>query len=331
MGEGYQSGPQGITPTYNPPMPTAFVFPGQGSQSVGMMAALAAQFPVVRATFDEASAVFGDDLWALASQGPAERLALTEITQPVMLVAGVATYRAWLAAGGTAPEVVAGHSLGEFSALVAAGAIDFPSAVSLVRFRGEAMRDAVPAGEGGMAAIIGLDDADVEAACAEAAQGEVAEAVNFNAPMQVVIAGHAAALTRANAAAKARGAKRALSLPISVPCHSSLMRGAALRLREQLARVSFKAPSIRFVSSVDASDYSQPAAIADLLYRQLASPVRWVATVQSLLAGGVDRIVECGPGKVLTGLNRRIDKSGTTQCLALEDPAALTDALGARS
>lgn len=289
-------------------MTVAFVFPGQGSQSVGMMAELAAAHPEVEASFAEASTVLGYDLWALAQSGPAERLALTEVTQPVMLVAGVATYRIWRKSG-RAPQWVAGHSLGEFSALVAAGVLDFAEAVDVVRFRGEVMRDAVKAGEGGMAAILGLDDAAIEAACVQAAQGEVAEAVNFNAPGQVVIAGHLSALARAIDAAKALGAKRALPLPISVPCHSSLMRPAAEKLRERLATVRFAAPQLRFLSSVDAREYREPEALRDLLYRQLASPVRWVATVQALIAGGVTQFVECGPGKVLAGLQRRIDRS----------------------
>lgn len=308
-------------------MSVAFVFPGQGSQSVGMMADLASVDPVVRATFDGASTVLGFDLWKLSQEGPGEQLALTEITQPVMLVAGVATWRVWQNRGGARPEWVAGHSLGEFSALVAAGVLRFEDAVALVRYRGEVMRDAVPSGQGGMAAILGLADGDVEAACAEAAQGEVAEAVNYNGPGQVVIAGHSGALQRAMDAAKARGAKRALPLPISVPCHSSLMRPAAEKLRERLRSVSVSAPSIRFMSSVDASEYSDPTAIVDLLYRQLASPVRWVATIQGLVGLGVDRLVECGPGKVLTGLNRRINKSPSLSCLALEDVASLDSAL----
>lgn len=308
-------------------MSVAFVFPGQGSQSVGMMADLARLDPVVRETFDGASTVLGFDLWTLSQDGPGEQLALTEITQPVMLVAGVATWRVWQNRGGARPEWVAGHSLGEFSALVAAGVLRFEDAVALVRYRGEVMRDAVPSGRGGMAAILGLADGDVEAACTEAAQGEVAEAVNYNGPGQVVIAGHSGALQRAMDAAKARGAKRALPLPISVPCHSSLMRPAAEKLRERLRSVSVSAPSIRFMSSVDASEYSDPSAIVDLLYRQLASPVRWVATIQGLVGLGVDRLIECGPGKVLTGLNRRIDKSPSLSCLALEDVASLDSAL----
>jgi [acyl-carrier-protein] S-malonyltransferase len=308
-------------------MSLAFVFPGQGSQSVGMMANLASVDPVVRETFDGASAVLGFDLWKLSQEGSGEQLALTEITQPVMLVAGVATWRVWQNRRGARPEWVAGHSLGEFSALVAAGVLRFEDAVALVRYRGEVMRDAVPSGQGGMAAILGLSDHDVEAACAEGAQGEVAEAVNYNGPGQVVIAGHSGALQRAMDAAKSRGAKRALPLPISVPCHSSLMRPAAEKLRERLRSVSVAAPTIRFMSSVDATEYSDPTAIVDLLYRQLASPVRWGATIQGLVGLGVDRLVECGPGKVLTGLNRRIDKSPSLSCLALEDVASFDSAL----
>jgi [acyl-carrier-protein] S-malonyltransferase len=304
-------------------MSRAFVFPGQGSQSVGMMAAWGGTHPVVRKTFDSASEVLGYDLWTLAQEGPAERLALTEITQPVMLVAGVATFRAWRAADGWMPEWVAGHSLGEFTALVAAGTLGFEDAVDLVRVRGELMRDAVPDGQGGMAAVLGLDDADMESVCAAAGQGEVVEAVNFNAPGQVVIAGHRTALERAIEGAKARGAKRALPLPISVPCHSSLMRPAAERLRARLATSVFAAPRCRFVSSVDATEYRDPEAIRDLLYRQLASPVRWVATVRAMVASGVTTFVECGPGKVLAGLHRRIDKTPGVAATALEEPASL--------
>ena len=295
------------------------MFPGQGSQSVGMMSDLAASYPQVRESFDTASKVLGFDLWDLAQQGPAEQLALTEITQPLMLVAGVATWRVWRAVGGANPTWVAGHSLGEFTALVAAGVLDFSEALELVRFRGEVMRDAVPDGQGGMAAIIGLDDAALIEACREAAGDQVAEAVNFNAPGQVVIAGHAEALRRAIDAAKARGAKRALPLPISVPCHSSLMQPAAERLRERLRTCRLSLPSIRFLSSVDATEYRDPESIRDLLYRQLASPVRWVATVEALVALGVTHFVECGPGKVLAGLTRRIDKRPELQIKALEN------------
>lgn len=299
-------------------MSSVFLFPGQGSQSVGMMSDLAANHPQVRESFDTASKVLGFDLWELSQQGPAERLALTEITQPLMLVAGVATWRVWRAVGGADPTWVAGHSLGEFTALVAAGVLEFSEAVDLVRFRGEVMRDAVPDGQGGMAAIIGLNDATLIDACREAAGDQVAEAVNFNAPGQVVIAGHAEALRRAIEVAKARGAKRALPLPISVPCHSSLMRPAAERLRERLRSCTLAAPSIRFLSSVDATEYRDPESIRDLLYRQLASPVRWVSTIEALVGLGVTQFVECGPGKVLAGLTRRIDKRPELQIAALE-------------
>jgi len=309
-------------------MTTAFVFPGQGSQSVGMLADLASHHPEVAATFAEASAILGYDLWALAEQGPAERLALTEITQPLMLVAGVATWRVWLQRGGPEPEWVAGHSLGEFTALVAAGALEFTDAVDLVRFRGEVMRDAVPDGVGGMAAVLGLDDAALSEACSAAAQGEVVEPVNFNAPGQVVIAGHRSALARAIEIAKQQGAKRALPLPISVPCHSTLMKPAAEQLRVRLQRSPINAPRLRFMSSVDATPYADAEAIRELLYRQLASPVRWVGTVEQLVAQGVTRFVECGPGKVLAGLVRRIDKNPSLSIAALETVAAIDAAKG---
>jgi len=303
-------------------MSVAFVFPGQGSQSVGMMASWA-QTPIVRETFDVASSVLGYDLWRLAQDGPAEDLARTENTQPLMLVAGVATWRAWCAASRVRPAWVAGPSLGEFSALVAAGSLDFSTAVELVRYRGEFMRDAVPNGEGGMAAILGLSDADTVSACQEAAEHEVVEAVNFNAPNQVVIAGHRTALERANQVAKRLGAKRAVMLPISVPCHSSLMQPAATQLRDRLAEVLFRPTQLRFISSVDAQEYQEPEAIRDLLYRQLASPVRWVATMETLAAHGVSVTVECGPGKVLLGLQRRIHRSPEQTVHALEDAPGL--------
>jgi [acyl-carrier-protein] S-malonyltransferase len=304
-------------------MSVAFVFPGQGSQSVGMMASWA-ETAVVRETFAEASAVLGYDLWALAEQGPSEQLALTEITQPLMLVAGVACWRAWSATTELIPRWVAGHSLGEFTALVAAGTMDFREAVDIVRFRGEVMRDAVPAGEGGMAAVLGLSDEEVIQACVQAAQGEIVEAVNFNAPSQVVIAGHRTALQRAAEIAKSMGAKRALMLPISVPCHSSLMQGAAEQLRERLANVLLRAPSIRFMSSVDAKEYQEPESIRDLLYRQLASPVRWVRTMEALMETEVSVTVECGPGKVLVGLQKRIDRSAERMVYALDDAASMS-------
>jgi [acyl-carrier-protein] S-malonyltransferase len=310
-------------------MTLACVFPGQGSQSVGMLAELAAHHPVVQHTFAEASAALGYDLWQLVAAGPAEHLDLTECTQPAMLVAGVATWRLWAAQGGARPAFVSGHSLGEFTALVCAEAMDFAAAVMLVRDRGRYMQSAVPAGGGGMAAILGLEDAEAEAVCAEAAHGEVVEAVNYNSPGQVVIAGQAAAVERALAAALARGAKRALLLPVSVPAHSSLMQGAAAQLQARLAGLAISRPRIEYLSAVDAQVHRDPEEIRALLVRQLASPVRWSAAVAALTAHGVQVIVECGPGKVLTSLNRRIERRRDTNCLAIEDQASLRSALEA--
>ncbi|MBS0377006.1 MAG: ACP S-malonyltransferase [Proteobacteria bacterium] len=301
----------------------AFVFPGQGSQSVGMLAELAQAQPVVRATFGEASQVLGYDLWQLVSAGPAESLNATERTQPAMLAAGVAAWRVWQARGGGVPQVVSGHSLGEFTALVCAGALDFAAAIDLVRFRGQAMQEAVPAGTGAMAAILGLEDAAVEAACAQAAQGGVVEPANFNSPGQVVIAGESAAVARAIEAAKAAGAKRAVLLPVSVPSHSSLMLQAAERLRERLARLEVASPGIRYVSAVDATEHERPDDIRALLVRQLSSPVRWSQTLKALATPDVHQVIECGPGKVLTGLNKRIEKREGLSYLALEDPASI--------
>jgi len=309
-------------------MSFAFVFPGQGSQSVGMLGALSAAQPAVQATFAQASEVLGYDLWRLTSAGPAEDLNATERTQPAMLAAGVATWRTWQARGGALPALVSGHSLGEFTALVCAGALDFAPAIALVRCRGELMQAAVPAGSGAMAAILGLDDAAVEAACREAAQGEVVEPANYNSPGQVVIAGAAAAVQRAIGAAKARGAKRAVLLPVSVPSHSSLMQGAAVRLQERLAALEVRVPKIRYVSAVDARPHEDPQEIRALLVRQLSSPVRWSQTL-SALSAGLAQVIECGPGKVLTGLNRRIEKRADLTFLALEDPASLDAALAA--
>jgi [acyl-carrier-protein] S-malonyltransferase len=315
-------------------MAFAFVFPGQGSQSVGMLSALAAADPIVRSTFDEASSALGYDLWQLVQEGPEEKLNTTERTQPAMLAAGIATWRLWQKRGGGQPSGVAGHSLGEFTALVSAGALEFPAAIDLVRFRGQVMQEAVPAGTGAMAAILGLEEPDVVAACQEAAQGSVVEAVNFNAPGQIVIAGEAAAVQRAIELLKARGAKRAVALPVSVPSHSSLMKPAAARLSEKLRSVSIKAPQIRYVSAVDGVAYADPEAIRALLGRQLASPVRWPETVRALLADGpagdgVRQLVECGPGKVLMGLNKRIERRPDLQLLALDDVASLDAALAA--
>jgi [acyl-carrier-protein] S-malonyltransferase len=310
-------------------MSFAFVFPGQGSQSVGMLAGLSGVDPVVRATFDEASTALGYDLWSLVQEGPAERLNPTEVTQPAMLAAGIATARLWSHRGGGEPAVVAGHSLGEFTALVAAGALDFSTAVALVKFRGQVMQEAVPAGVGAMAAIIGLQDADVEAVCREAAQGGVVEAVNFNSPGQIVIAGEAAAVQRAMEAAKAKGAKRALPLAVSVPSHSSLMNAAAERLAQRLADVEIRAPRIRYISAVDAVAHTEPADIRKLLGTQLARPVRWQETVRAIAATGISQLIECGPGKVLLGLNKRAEGVTGVTFAALEDPASLDAALAA--
>jgi [acyl-carrier-protein] S-malonyltransferase len=310
-------------------MPFAFVFAGQGSQSVGMLGALAALYPTVRSTFDEASAVLGYDLWKLVSEGPEESLNATERTQPAMLAAGVAVWRTWRARGGTLPTRLAGHSLGEFTALTCAGTLDFPAAVELVRFRGQVMQEAVPPGTGAMAAILGLDDEAVLAVCRETARGAVVEPVNFNSPGQVVIAGEAGAVARAIEAAKTRGAKRAVMLPVSVPSHSSLMRGAGERLRERLNALEVRPPSIRYLSAVDAREHEQPQDLRELLVRQLSSPVRWTDTLRAVCAGDIALVGECGPGKVLTGLNRRIEKRSGLTFLALEDPPSFDAALAA--
>lgn len=314
-------------------MPFAFVFPGQGSQSVGMLAAHAAAEPLVRATFDEASKVLGYDLWQLSQEGPQERLNLTEVTQPALLVAGIAVLRLWAKRGGEEPTAVSGHSLGEFTALVAAGALDFSTAIDVVKFRGQVMQEAVPQGTGLMAAVLGLPDAEVEAACKEAAQGAVVEAVNYNSAGQVVIAGETEAVKRAGEAAKARGAKRFVPLPVSVPCHSSLLLDAAQRLGQRLEAVEFRPMRTRYVSAVDGKEYSNPAELRPLLIRQLASPVRWQDAVRGLAATGVQQIIECGPGKVLTGLNKRVEGlSGASPRVAFastDDPTAFDAALTA--
>jgi [acyl-carrier-protein] S-malonyltransferase len=310
-------------------MSFAFVFPGQGSQSVGMLAALSAEDPVVRETFQEASAALGYDLWQLIQQGPEEQLNATERTQPAMLAAGVATLRLWRRRGGPAPALVSGHSLGEFTALVCAESLELRAALELVRYRGQVMQEAVPLGTGAMAAVLGLADADIEQACREAAQGAVVEPVNFNAPGQVVIAGHSEAVQRAIEAAKARGAKRAVMLALSVPSHTSLMRGAGERLAQRLQGVEIRAPRLRYISAVDAAPHESPADIRQLLVRQLSSPVRWTDTVKVLAGASIAQIIECGPGKVLTGLNRRIEKRPGLEYLALEDGATLAAALAA--
>lgn len=309
-------------------MSFAFVFPGQGSQKVGMLAAFAAEDSAVRETFEEASGVLGYDLWKLVQEGPDEQLNATEKTQPAMLAAGVATLRLWRKRGGQEPAFVSGHSLGEFTALVCADSLDFATAVDLVRFRGRVMQEAVPAGEGGMAAIVGLADEDVQAACTEAAQGQVVVPVNFNCPGQIVIAGQAAAVQRAIEVAKGRGAKVAKLLPLSVPSHCSLMEPASKRLGEKLAGIEVRAPKLKYISAVDSVAHGDPADIRSLLVRQVVSPVRWTQTVRALVADGVDRIIECGPNKALTGMNKRIEKRAGLEYLALEDPASLTAALG---
>jgi [acyl-carrier-protein] S-malonyltransferase len=305
----------------------AFVFPGQGSQSIGMMSSFVSSSPVIEATFAEASEALGYDLWKRCQEGPAELLNSTECTQPAMLAAGIATYRLWKERGGGTPAMMAGHSLGEFTAQVAAGSIDFKTAVALVRFRGEAMQAAVPHGEGAMAAILGLEDVDVEAACAQASNGEVVEAVNFNAPMQVVIAGQAGAVTRAGAAAIAMGARRALPLPISVPAHSSLMFPAAECLRERLAATPVVAARGVAVYGVDVKRHTTPDAIRAALVKQLHTPVYWAATVRTMIEAGATHIVECGPGHVLTALNRRVDKNREHRMLGLKDPQSMDEAL----
>lgn len=303
---------------------TAFLFPGQGSQSLGMMSEFSGD-PVVRDTFAEASAALDHDLWVLCQQGPVERLNRTEITQPAMLTADIATWRAWLGAGGAMPAAFAGHSLGEYAALVAAQALDFGDAVRLVAERGRLMQAATPEGTGAMAAILGLDDAVLEDVCAASAQGEVVSCANYNAPGQVVIAGHSAAVARACAAAKAAGARRALPLPVSVPSHCALMRDAATALATTLADTAITAPVVPVLHNVDALEHAEEDSIRAALARQLWQPVRWTDTVRRLAGQGIDTFVECGPGKVLAGLNRRILPDAT--CLALTDPGAITAAL----
>lgn len=301
-------------------MAFAFLFPGQGSQSLKMMDGFA-DLPVVKQTFDEASAALGEDLWAMLQAETPEAINATVNTQPLMLAAGVATYRAWLAQGGALPAALAGHSLGEYSALVAAGALDFADAVKLVRLRAEAMQDAVPAGEGAMAAILNLSDDDIRAACEEVAQGEVVEPVNFNSPGQVVIAGNKAAVERAMELCKAKGAKRALPLPVSVPSHCSLMKPAADKLAAALATIQINSPRIPVLHNADVAAYGDADQIRDALTRQLYRPVRWTETIQQLAAGGIVLMAECGPGKVLAGLAKRID--GNVNCHALTDAAKL--------
>lgn len=305
-------------------MKIAFVFPGQGSQSVGMLDAWSGN-AAVQATLEQASGALGQDLGQLIAEGPADALNLTSNTQPAMLTAAVAVYRAWLAAGGKAPALVAGHSLGEYSALTVADALSLEDAVRLVRIRADAMQAAVPVGTGGMAAILGLDDELVRSLCAQAAQGEAVEAVNFNAPAQVVIAGHKAAVERACELAKAAGAKRALILPVSAPFHSSLLRPAADVLQGALTGIAVATPAIPLINNVDVASPTDGAAIKDALTRQAWHPVRWVETINAMKAQGITHVVECGPGKVLNGLTKRIDRELTG--LAITDPASLQLAL----
>ncbi len=306
----------------------AFVFPGQGSQTVGMLASIGAAEPIVIDTFSEASAALGYDLWALVQQGPAELLNQTDKTQPAILTASVALWRLWVEKSAAQPAYVAGHSLGEYSALVAAGSLSLEDAVRLVERRGQLMQEAVPAGTGGMAAILGLDDADVQAACAEAAQGEVVSAVNFNAPGQVVVAGAAAAVERAIIACKARGAKRAMALPVSVPSHCALMQPAAEQFAESLAAIKWQQPKIALVQNVSAEVVTDLTILEKNLLAQLYSPVRWVESMVCLAAQGVTDVVECGPGKVLSGLNKRCIKGVNTY--NLETPEAFAAALAAQ-
>ncbi len=299
----------------------AVVFPGQGSQAIGMLAELAEQYDVVNQTFAEASDVLGYDLWALVQNGPVEDLNQTFRTQPALLAASVAIWRVWQELGLEQPEVVAGHSLGEYSALVCAGVINFNQAISLVELRGKAMQEAVPAGTGAMYAIIGLDDASIAKACEEAAQGDVVSPVNFNSPGQVVIAGQKDAVERAGALCKEAGAKRALPLPVSVPSHCALMKPAADRLAEALADIEFNAPQVPVINNVDVVAETDPAKIKDALVRQLYSPVRWTEGVEKMHELGVEKLLEMGPGKVLTGLTKRIVK--TLDAAAVNDVASL--------
>lgn len=304
-----------------------FIFPGQGSQKVGMLAEAAASYPIIERTFAEASDAVGYDMWKLVQDGEQERLNLTETTQPVLLTSSVALWRAWLEQDGAMPVAMSGHSLGEFSALVCAGALDFAAAVQLVKQRGAFMQTAVPIGEGAMAAIIGLDDDAINTVCAEIAadSGKSVSAVNFNSPGQVVIAGHASAVENAGAACKEAGAKRAMPLPVSAPFHTDLMRPAGEKLAEVMATIDIQVPSVPVVHNVNGKTESDPSKIRDLLVEQIYSPVQWVQCVQAMAELGAVRLVECGPGKVLSGLNRRIDKS--LESFNIEAPEALLSAL----
>lgn len=305
--------------------PLALIFPGQGSQQIGMLRDLAERYSVVRTTFEEASEALGYDLWQVVQEGPEESLNATACTQPALLASSVAIWRVWQELEGPRPGAMAGHSLGEYSAMVCAGALPFAEGIRLVRLRGEAMQQAVPAGQGAMAAILGLDDAAVEQACASAAEGDVVSAVNYNAPGQVVIAGGKAAVERAIAACQEAGAKRAMPLPVSVPSHCALMRPAAEKLEQALAEVELKAPRYTVIQNVDAQAHADVATLRTRLVEQLYQPVRWVSCVEKMVADGADVFIECGPGKVLTGLNKRISRG--TRGLAVNDPDSLAAAL----
>ena len=303
----------------------AFVFPGQGSQKVGMLAEIAAQHAVVKETFTQASDVLGYDVWDMVQNGEQEQLNLTERTQPILLASSVALWRAWQQQGGVMPALMAGHSLGEFSALVCAGSIEFADAVALVRARGQFMQTAVPVGEGAMAAVLGLSDEQITAICQSVSTEGVVEAVNFNSPGQVVIAGTVAAVDKAIAACKEAGAKRAMPLPVSAPFHTSLMKPAGVKLAEEISKLEFKSPQIPVIHNVHSQAESDPEKIKQLLVRQIYSPVNWVGCIETMLAAGVERTIECGPGKVLSGLNRRIHKP--LSVFAIEDVAGFDKAM----
>lgn len=306
-------------------MKFAYLFPGQGSQSIGMMADLAASFPEVKQTFVQGSDILQQDLWKLVTEGPEEELNQTENTQPLMLCASMATHSVWSKHVDIQPELMAGHSFGEYSALVCANAIDFEATLPLAKFRGQVMQQAVPVGQGAMAAILGLENEKLAEVCAEASQGQVVEAVNFNAPGQIVIAGDTAAVARAIDAAKEVGAKRAVTLPLSVPSHSSLMQPAAEKLKTYLEDVQVKKPDNRIIHNVDVQAYEDADSIKDALYRQLFNPVRWVESIEYILSQQVDAFIELGPGKVLTGLCKRIDRK--TPCFSVHDAKSLDQAL----